>query len=293
MVLGTAKSNSKEEDEFEIIQEFSDNGVILSREHHYTSWNRANIWIVKGTNMDLVIDTGIGLWNLHSFLLKKKIIGGEDGTKPYHAVATHVHFDHSGGLHQFKDVAIHSQEATALTAGDSFEACCFMSRAECGKPPDTEWKPKDFKLQPATPTRILEDGDIFDLGNRKLSVIHLPGHSRGSVGLLDETSGDFFSGDVIYQGPMLDCLPYSNTSDNLESIENILSFSDKVKRVYPGHLDTFDGKKLKEIAEGYLRKFGMCHDCTSCIRTYVLRGRNTNRPGPKCCYYSFCCCMCT
>ena len=82
------------------------------------------------------------------------------------------------------------------------------------------------------------------------------------VGLLDETSGDFFSGDVIYQGPMLDCLPYSNTSDNLESIENILSFSDKVKRVYPGHLDTFDGKKLKEIAEGYLRKFGMCHDCT-------------------------------
>ena len=292
---GVMSSPSGEDDDFIIVQQFAEEGVTLIRERHYISWNLANIWIVQGATMDLIVDTGIGLWDLPSFLRAKKLIGAN---KPCLAVATHVHFDHAGGLHQFDDVAIHAAEASALKNGDSYEACCFMSRRECGKPPAADWKPRDYKLRPATPTRVLEDGDEIDLGDRQFKAIHLPGHSRGSIGLYDEKNGTFFSGDVIYRGPMLDILPFGNVAENRESIETIAALTDggRVKRVCPGHLDPFDGEELKTIAADYLKAFGTCHDCTACIckplLRLVLKGRNTKEPCPRCCYYSCCCCMC-
>ena len=48
-------------------------------------------------------------------------------------------------------------------------------------------------------TRALDEGDVIDLGDRVFKVLHLPGHSRGSIGLLEEATGVFFSGDVIYE----------------------------------------------------------------------------------------------
>ena len=62
------------------------------------------VWLVQGSTADLVIDTGIGLLDLPGFLKQKGLIGN----KPVTAVANHTHFDHSGGLHQFENFAIHN-----------------------------------------------------------------------------------------------------------------------------------------------------------------------------------------
>ena len=49
-------------------------------------------------------------------------------------------------------------------------------------------------------TRRLSDGDMLDLGDRKFRVVHLPGHSPGSINLLDVGSDrSLFSGDVVYE----------------------------------------------------------------------------------------------
>lgn len=48
----------------------------------------------------------------------------------------------------------------------------------------------------------LEDGHIFDLGNRKLKVIHCPGHTPGSIALLDADNRLLFSGDTVSYGPV-------------------------------------------------------------------------------------------
>ena len=48
------------------------------------------------------------------------------------------------------------------------------------------------------------EGDVIDLGDRAFEVLHLPGHSPGSIGLWDPAAGTLFSGDAIYDGPLLE-----------------------------------------------------------------------------------------
>jgi glyoxylase-like metal-dependent hydrolase (beta-lactamase superfamily II) len=71
-----------------------DDQITLLWEPHVNSWLRCNIWHVRGRDCDLLVDTGMGLASLkeaaHDLLCK-----------PVTAVATHIHFDHVGGLHEF------------------------------------------------------------------------------------------------------------------------------------------------------------------------------------------------
>ena len=69
---------------------------------------------------------------------------------------------------------------------------------------------------------MLRHGDVIDLGDRAFEVLHLPGHSSGSVGLFDRRSGQFFSGDVVYDGELLDELEDSVIDDYLVSMERLL-----------------------------------------------------------------------
>ena len=54
---------------------------------------------------------------------------------------------------------------------------------------------------------------MIDLGDRVFEVVHLPGHTPGSAGLIDRDSGVLFTGDVLYDGDLLDELPESNIDD--------------------------------------------------------------------------------
>ena len=61
-----------------------------------------------------------------------------------------------------------------------------------------------FRQQPCAQVSEIGEGDVVDLGDRAFEVVHLPGHSPGSIGLWDPSAGTLFSGDAIYDGPLLD-----------------------------------------------------------------------------------------
>ena len=275
------------EEEFFSVQQV-DEGVFLCRERFYHSGNRANIWLVQGSTADLVIDSGLGIWDLAKFLRNRHLIG----EKPVQAVATHVHFDHSGGLHQFENVAIHANEADALESGDNFETVTMVTNSEIA----SEWKADDYRVIAVKPTRVLTEGDIFDLGNKTLTVLHLPGHSRGSIGLLDEEAKVPFSGDAVYDGSMIDWLPYSSVNDYIRTCERLLQLSAVVKKVCPGHFGMFDGKRLHQLATDYISNANACHrvlsGCIKGIASVILRGHNTSNLPCKCLYFTCCCCYC-
>jgi glyoxylase-like metal-dependent hydrolase (beta-lactamase superfamily II) len=93
-----------------------------------------------------------------------------------------------------------------------------------------------------------------DLGDRAFEVLHLPGHSPGSIGLWDEASGVLFSGDAVYDGPLLDELDGSDIEAYLTTMERLRRLP--VTVVHGGHEPSFGRARLVELCDTYLAARG-------------------------------------
>lgn len=134
-------------------------GIFWIQERFYQSDNRANIWLLRGSHQDVVIDTGLGLRSLPDYIDSKGLLGKDPQRKnPLLAVATHAHFDHSGGLHQFQQVGVHSAEVDALANGDNFETVTWLSDREIVEAPSPGWRARHYKVKAVQPTHILQEG---------------------------------------------------------------------------------------------------------------------------------------
>ena len=103
----------------------------------------------------------------------------------------------------------------------------------------------------APATRLLEDGDVVDLGDRAFEVLHLPGHSPGSIGLWDASTGVLFSGDAVYDGPLLDELSDSDIAAYVATMRRLRELP--VTVVHAGHEPSFGRDRLVELCDAYLR----------------------------------------
>ena len=113
--------------------------------------------------------------------------------------------------------------------------------------------PDAHVLEPAAPTWVVEEGDIIDLGDRVFEVLHFPGHSPGSIGLWEAVTGTLFSGDAIYDGPLLDNIPGSDIDDYIRTMERLRALPITV--VHGGHEPSFGRGRLIEICDRYLAKW--------------------------------------
>lgn len=134
-------------------------GLFWIQERFYQSENRSNIWLLRGSHQDVVIDTGLGLRSLPEYIDVKGLLGEDPQRKnPLLAIATHTHFDHSGGLHQFQQVGVHSAEVDALSNGDNFEMVTWLSDREITEAPSPGWRARHYKVKAVQPTHILQEG---------------------------------------------------------------------------------------------------------------------------------------
>ncbi|XP_032069477.1 metallo-beta-lactamase domain-containing protein 2 [Thamnophis elegans] len=278
-------------------------GIYWIQERFYESGNRANIWLVRGSQRDVVIDTGLGLRSLPDYLhlaglldpdpaqgdqegagvgeAEKEPASGGRRRRPLLAIATHVHFDHSGGLHQFEEVAVHSAEAPALRHGDNYETVTWLSDSEVVRQPSPGWRARQFRVRPVQPTHVLQEGDVISLGDRQLTVMHMPGHSRGSICLHDRERKILFSGDVVYDGSMIDWLPYSRINDYVTTCQRLIDLVNRglVEKVLPGHFNTFGSERLYRLASNYISNAGACHKISMCamrsVASLALRATNS------------------
>ena len=83
------------------------------------------------------------------------------------------------------------------------------------------------------PQMILHDEDCIDLGNRKLVVIHTPGHSPGHCCFYEADRKYLYSGDLIYSGCLDAFYPSTNPQEFWKSVRKIQSL--KISRILPGH----------------------------------------------------------
>lgn len=108
-----------------------------------------------------------------------------------------------------------------------------------------------YRVRPVTPTRVVDEGDVVDLGDRRFTVLHLPGHTPGEIGLWEEATGTLFSGDCVYEsGVLLDELPESNIGDYVRSMDRLRDLP--VRVVHGGHDERFDRERLLELIDAYV-----------------------------------------
>jgi len=104
----------------------------------------------------------------------------------------------------------------------------------------------------AAPTRVLEEGDVVDLGDRAFEVLHLPGHSPGSIGLWEPATGVLFAGDAVYDGPLLDELDGSDVHAYVATMRRLRDLP--VRVVHAGHEASFGRDRLVELCDAYLAR---------------------------------------
>lgn len=150
-------------------------GICLIHEPYVRPFYRCNMWHVQGREHDVLIDSGSGLVSLREQLPWLT-------EKPLLAVASHCHFDHIAGHHEFDERLVHPAEADILAAPDGANtlATDFVGDDMFEAHPDCPLCYAEYRVRAAPATRLIEDGDVLDLGNRILQVLHTPGHSPGA-----------------------------------------------------------------------------------------------------------------
>src|SRR6056297_1775621 len=208
-------------------------GITRIHEIHVASWLRCNIWYLRGRDRDLIIDTGMGLRPLTREIAQ---LSG----RPITAIMTHCHFDHAGGLHQFSDRCGHRAEAAVMehpTPANTVADQGYVRAETFSALPWAGFSHADFEVRPAPLTGYLDEGDVIDLGDRHLRVWHLPGHSPGSIALFEAATGTLFSGDVVYDGDLLDHLYHSEPGALARSHGRLRELPLRV--VHAGHFASF------------------------------------------------------
>jgi glyoxylase-like metal-dependent hydrolase (beta-lactamase superfamily II) len=248
----------------------ADGITMLTEPHVYSVW-RSNIWHVRGRDRDLLVDAGMGIGSLSDAMAPLV-------DKPLLAVATHRHSDHVGGLHEFSERLAHPLDAEAIERADGFASIVTadfpagfseLMQQMYGEPPPEflidalpheGYDPRSYRIQPTPLTKQLIAGNVVDLGDRAFEVLHLPGHSPGSIGLWEASTGTLFSGDAIYDGPLYDFLPESNIADYLGTMEQLRSLP--VSVVHGGHDPSFGRERMLAIIDDYVASRGKRAEAT-------------------------------
>lgn len=218
-------------------------------EPHIKEFYRCNMWHVRGRERDMLVDSGMGVVSLraHVPLVTEKTCV---------AVASHTHFDHIGCHHEFGECLIHPAEADLLInptrantlAGDYVTDNIFTAL------PPAPYSSADYHVKAMPTPRLIEDGDIIDLGDRHFTVIHTPGHSPGGIALFEAATGILFSGDVFYDGPLIEDTYHSNLDDYIASMKRLLALP--VAIVHGGHFASFGGERHRDLITAWLQEKG-------------------------------------
>ncbi len=214
-------------------------------EPHIKTFYRCNIWHVRGRDRDMLVDSGMGVVSLREQVRTLT-------ERPLTAVASHTHFDHIGCHHEFAERAVHKAEAALMAHPGRKETLAdpYVTDEIFTALPPGDYDSARYEVTPAPATRLLEDGDVIDLGNRHFDVIHTPGHSPGGIMLFERETGVLISGDTVYDGPLIDDAYHSDVAVYVATMKRIHELP--VRVVHGGHFPSFDGARYRGLIRAFL-----------------------------------------
>lgn len=183
--------------------------------------DNTTMYIIEGSKKAMLIDTGTKCEKLDEVI--KQIT-----QKPLLVMVTHIHPDHAGNIKYFDQIYMHPGD-TALMR---------MMKVEY-----------DGKIN------YVKDGEKFDLGGTTLEVLFTPGHTPGSIVLLDRKTGNCYSGDAFGSGQVwMQLLPHVSMATYAKSCRKMEALMDKgITKIYCGHYPyvkkAFDKNYMTEMRQ--------------------------------------------
>ena len=221
-------------------------GVTWIDEPHILEFYRCNLWHVRGRDGDMLLDSGMGVVSLREWVPLVT-------ERPLQAVASHTHFDHIGCHHEFPCRLCHEAEAAILAKPTRANTLAdpYVTDAIFTTLPPEPYLSTAYAVKSAPATRILYDHDVIDLGDRHFEVIHTPGHSPGGIALWEAATGILFSGDIVYDGPLIEDTYHANAADYRRSMVRLYDLP--VRVVHGGHFPSYDRARHRQIIGDWLR----------------------------------------
>ena len=195
-----------------------------------------------------MIDAGLAGKGRYKLDAIKKL--GLDVNNIKRIIMTHTHLDHISALPEIKagipdaQLWVHSAEAELLEKGDErgvygMDMFKNMCQAQYGL------KDGMFKL---AVDRKLNDNDILEIGGMSWEVIHIPGHSSGSIALYQRKQKILIPGDVVYADYAIGRFDLygADPSQHRDSLYRIAEL--EVDMLLPGH-----NRIMTKVPEGYIR----------------------------------------
>ncbi len=174
------------------------------------------IFLLMGDESALVIDTGMTGLDIDELV-------SEHTSWPYTVLNTHADRDHIASNSQFEECFMHPSEMA------------FYKNVQNGT----------CKVNPVF------EGDIIDLGNRELEIIHLPGHTPGSITVLDRNNRCLIGGDPIQEdGDIFMFGPQRNMTAYIASLKKLDKRTD-FDYIYPSHAkEKINRTVIPQLIEG-------------------------------------------
>lgn len=197
-------------------------------------------YLLTGTEKALLIDTGTGLGDLAGLVRELTDL-------PVTVIATHAHLDHVGGAGQFDQVFVHQRDITRFERFMRTRPMRKVFIRTLSNLPGIS--PGDVMKDPHKPSFIpIEDGHVFSLGERNIRVLHTPGHTKGSIVLIDDKEKLLFTGDNINVSLFMFMPDSVSIEEWQEGARAILELA-KTHTAYCGHLP--GRQPLEQLHETY------------------------------------------
>lgn len=237
-----------------LAETMTENQIQTIRVPNPFSEGRNRVYLIPSNPLTL-IDTGTATERAFSALVDGLRDLGISIRDIGRIILTHKHIDHIGNAWRIQresgaEILIHESEMHAVSDvdpdGQRYHELVRTRSADWNVSEDATTELDEFtglkwNIESANPIG-LRDGQLIDIGDGELEVIHTPGHTKGSICLrqgdllfcgdhvLPDISPNIGGGDLRHQGLL---------TDYLVSLQHTAELSEEIKQVFPGHGDPF------------------------------------------------------